>query len=93
MNPLDKISARGLTSIFFVICILLSINYSRKAYAEMKKVSGTSTQISKLYAGQTFHDQTKVRFVNNLHMLSSTNADWDNARVFSAYFYINPNCM
>ena len=90
MNPINKISVRGLVSVTFVICILLSINYSQKAYAEMKKVSGTSTQISKLSADQILHDQTKVRFVNNLHLFNSTDADWDKAKVFSAYFYINP---
>ena len=87
MNPINKISVRGLVSVTFVICILLSINYSQKAYAEMKKVSGTSTQISKLSADQILHDQTKVRFVNNLHLFNSTDADWDKAKVFSAYFY------
>jgi hypothetical protein len=90
MNPLNKISARGFISIFIVISIFLSIIYSQKAYAEMKEVFGTSTLISNLYAGQIFHDQTNVRFVNNLHMFSSTDADWDKARAFNAYFYINP---
>jgi hypothetical protein len=56
----------------------------------MKKVSGTSKQIAKLLADETLYDQTKVRFLNNLQMYSSADPDWNKAKVFSAYFYINP---
>jgi hypothetical protein len=82
--------SRGLTSIFLAICFLFPLVQSQEAYAEMKKVSGTSKQIAKLFADETFYDQTKVRFLNNLQMYSSDDPDWDKAKVFSVYFYVNP---
>ena len=80
----------GFTSIFIVICFFLPLSLSQESYAEMKKVSGTSKQITKLIAKETYFDQTKIRFINNLNVWSSANPDWDNAKTFTAYFYINP---
>ena len=82
--------SRDLTSIFIAICFLFLLIQSQEAYAEMKKVSGTSKQIAKLLADETLYDQTKVRFVNTLKMYSSADPDQDKAKVFSAYLYINP---
>jgi hypothetical protein len=56
----------------------------------MKKVSGTSKQITKLLEMETYYDQTKVRFVNSLNAWSSADPEWDKAKTFSAYYYINP---
>ena len=83
--------SRDLTAFFFVSCLLLSLFFSQEAYAEMKKVSGTSKLLESLITtGATYPDQTRVRFINNLQMYSSADSDWDKAKVFSAYFYINP---
>ena len=94
MVPINKskvtIINRGLTSIFIVICCLLSLIYSPKAYAEMKKVSGTSKQVTELLDYEIYYDQTKVRFENHLFMWSSVDPDWDKAKIFTAHFYINP---
>lgn len=94
MTPIKQskksITFRSLASIFILTCLLLSPNFIQRAYAEMKKASGTSEQINKLHANNTSYGQTNVRFVSNLHMYSSTDSDWNKAMVFSTYFYINP---
>jgi hypothetical protein len=91
IKSIETIAFRSLTSIFIFTCLILSLSNSQSAYAEMKKVSGNSEQISKLHSGYTTYGQTKVRFVNNLHVYASADSDWNNAMVFSAYFYINPS--
>ena len=81
---------RGFTIIFIIICFLLSIIQSQEAYAEMKKVSGTSKHVNRLIAYETYYPQTKVRFRNNLQMFSSADPDWDKAKIFTVFYYINP---
>ena len=94
MTNFNKIKSaiinRGLTGIFFVSCLLLSLFLSQEAYAEMKKVSGTSKLLSTLTAVETNKLQTNVRFVNKLVEWSSADLTWDKAKIFSVYFYINP---
>ena len=56
----------------------------------MKKVSGTSKRVIESRAYEKYYEQTKVRFANNLQMYSSADPDWDKAKVFSVYYYVNP---
>jgi hypothetical protein len=72
------------------MCFVLSPDMSQKAHAAMKKISGTTTQLTQLLTEEIVFDQTRVRFRNNLGMFSSADPDWDTAKVFNAYFYINP---
>ena len=81
---------RGLTSIFIMICLLLSLIQSQSVYAEMKKISGTAEQVSMLIADENYYDQTRVRFLNRLYMYSSGDPDWEKAKSFTVYYYINP---
>ncbi len=77
---------RGLTSVFLVICFLLSLIQSQEAYAEMKKVSGTSKTIVRLALNRIPVADTTVKgYLVVYHtVLSSANPDWNNA----PFFYI-----
>ena len=55
----------------------------------MKQVFGTSKLI-KLLSDDSYFDQVRVRRVHNHAILSSSDPDWDKAKLFSANFYINP---
>ena len=94
MTTINKITAtitnRGLTSIFIVFCLLLPLIQSQEVYAEMKKVTGTSKPVDRLLSVERYHSGTNVRFVNQLLAYNSVDPDWDKAKVFSAYYYINP---
>jgi len=94
MTTITKITAtitnRGLTIIFILICFLLSLIQSQEVYAEMKKVTGTSKPIERLLAVERYYSGTNVRFVNHLLMYNSVDPNWDKAKVFSAFYYINP---
>jgi hypothetical protein len=82
---------RGFTIFFIVICFLLSLIQSQEAYAEMKKISVTSKLLKTLIkTDETYPDQTRVRFTNNLQMFSSADPDWDKAKVFGVRYSINP---
>jgi hypothetical protein len=75
---------RGLTSIFIVICFLLSLIQSQEAYAEMKKVSGTSKTIARLARARIPLADLPVKgYLRVSHsVLSSADPDWNNARFF-----------
>ncbi len=82
---------RAYTTIFFAICFLLTLIQSPEADAEMKKISVTSKLLKTLLTSdEIYPDQTKVRFINNLQILSSADLDWDKAKVFGVRYYINP---
>ena len=82
---------RGFTVIFIVICFLLSLIQSQEAYAEMKKVSVASKLLKTLITtDETYPDQTRVRFINNLQIFSSADPEWDKAKVFGVRYSINP---
>lgn len=76
----------------FIIMIFFggSIFHDHEAYAEMKKVSGTSKVLKNLVTLESHYKETNVRLINKLHLYSSADPDWEKARVFSMYFYINP---
>ena len=76
--------------IFVMIFFGGSIFHVHEAYAEMKKVSGTSELLKRLLSEETYYDQTKIRLINNIQLYSSADPDWDKAKVFSIYYYINP---
>lgn len=82
---------RSLTSIFLVICFLLSLIQSQEAYAEMKKVSGTSKTIACLARTRPEIAVADCHFWVSLDVyhsvLSSADPDWNNAR----FFYIEYN--
>ena len=94
MTSINKITATitnlGLTFIFIVICFLLSLIQSQEVSAEMKKVTGTSKSVERLLSAQRYYSGTNLRFVNHLLVYNSVDPNWDNAKVFSAYYYINP---
>jgi hypothetical protein len=57
----------------------------------MKIVAGTSKLLKRLITtNETYPDQTRVRFTNNLQMFSSADPDWDKAKVFGVRYSINP---
>ena len=77
----------------FIITLLFfvgSIFHGTEASAEMKKVSGTSKLLKRILTSQSVFNETNVRLINNLQLYSSSDPDWDKARVFSIFFYINP---
>ena len=90
MTTINKSKAtiinRSLTSIFIVICFLLSLSQSQEAYAEMKKVSGTFKGTVKLAETQiAIADITQKGPLDVFHtVLSSADPDWNNA----PFFYI-----
>ncbi len=95
MTTINKIKVTiinwGLISIFIIICFFGSIVHNKEAYAEMKKVSITSKLLKTLIStDETYPDQTRVRFINNLQMYSSADPDWDKAKVFNVRYSINP---
>jgi hypothetical protein len=94
MTTINKSKAtiinRGLTSIIIVICFLFSLFQSQEAYAEKKRVTGTSKQIDSLVDTRTYYNEAEVRLVNTTGMLSSTDPNWDKAKSFSVLYYINP---
>jgi len=92
MLKIDKsIIHSGLSSVLFIaICFLMPLILSQEAYAEMKKISGTSKRIKNLLRTSTSYGETKVRFINNLTMFNSTDPDWDKAKSFNASYIINP---
>jgi hypothetical protein len=55
----------------------------------MKKVTGTSKPVERRLAVERYYSGTNVRFVNHLLMYNSIDPNWDKAKVFSAFFYIN----
>ena len=69
----------GLTTIFIVICFLLSLIQIQEAYAEMKKVSATSKRVANLFSSKSSKMQATVRFVNTTSIYSSADPDWNNA--------------
>jgi hypothetical protein len=75
---------RSLTSIFLVICFLLSLIQSQETYAEMKKVSGTSKAIVRLAQARIPVADTPVMGRLSVYhtVLSSADPDWNNARFF-----------
>jgi hypothetical protein len=75
---------RSLTSIFLVICFLLSLIQSQEAYAEMKKVSVTSTRRVRLAQARIPVADTPVMGSLRVYhsVLSSADPDWNNARFF-----------
>ena len=75
---------RGLTSIFLVICFLLSLIQSQEAYAEMKKVSGTTKAFVRLAEARIAVADTPVKGFLGVYnsVLSSADPDWNNARFF-----------
>jgi hypothetical protein len=88
MTTINKSKAtifnRSLTSIFIVICFLLSLIQSQEAYAEMKKVSGTSKAIVRLAETQiAVADITQKGSLEVFRsVLSSADPDWNDARFF-----------
>jgi len=77
-------------SIFVMLFFGGSIFHVHEASAEMKRVSGTSELLKRIVTSQSLFNETNVRLINNLQLYSSSDPDWDKARVFSMYFYINP---
>ena len=75
---------RGLTSIFIVICFFLSLIQNQEAYAEMKKVSGTSGQIVRLAETNIAVDYSpqKGRLIVLHTVLNSADPDWNNVPFF-----------
>jgi hypothetical protein len=79
---------RGLTGIFIVICFLFSQIQSQEAYAEMKKVSGTSKTFDRLSRSRIpFYNTTVKDYINGYlrvyhAVLNSADPDWNNARLF-----------
>ena len=75
---------RGLTSIFLVICFLLSLIQSQQTYAEMKKVTGTFKTISPMAQNHVRLIDAPVKGLMNVYrsVLSSADSDWNNARIF-----------
>ena len=88
MMPIFK--SRAVTiGIFILIFTGGSLFHSHEAYAEMKQVIGTTKLIKVLWDASS-SDQVSVRFVNNHQIFSSSDPDWDKAKVFSAYYSVNP---
>ena len=56
----------------------------------MKQVFGTSKLI-KVLSDESYYDQVNVRRVHNHAIFSSSDPDWDKAKIFSAYYFINPS--
>ena len=82
---------RSFIIFFIVICFLLSLIQSQEAYAEKKKVSVTSKLLKTLITtDETYPDQTRVRFINNLQIFSSADPDWDKAKFFGVRYSVNP---
>lgn len=85
---------RSLTSIFLVICFLLSLIQSQEAYAEMKKVSGTSKTIACLARTRPEIAVADCHFWVSLDVyhsvLSSADPDWNNARFFYVLDAVRP---
>ncbi|UCE51136.1 MAG: hypothetical protein JSV31_17945 [Desulfobacterales bacterium] len=81
----------GLTTIFIVICFLLSLTQSQDAYAEMKKVSGTTKAFVRLAQTHIAVADTPVKGYLGVYnsVLSSANPDWNNARFF-LFWYDEP---
>jgi len=75
----------GLTTIFIVICFLLSLIQIQEAYAEMKKVSGTTKTRVRLaqtyipFYNTTVKDYWKGYLSVYHSVLSSADPDWNNA--------------
>lgn len=67
-----------------------SIVHVQEASAEMKKISGTFEIVKDLETIETELNNTKVRLRKKLLLFSSSDPDWDKARVFETYFFINP---
>ena len=78
-------------SIFLMIFFGGSIFHVHEASAEMKKVAGTSEILKNLVTHETILKDTRVRLINKLHLFSSADPDWDKARIFSMFFYVNPS--
>ena len=38
----------------------------------------------------SYSDQVRIQLINNIQLYSSADPDWDKAKVFSLYYYINP---
>ncbi len=79
-----------ITSIFIMIFFGETIVHIQEASAEMKKVSGTSEILKRLVSLESDLKEVRISLTNRLHLYSSADPDWDKARVFSMYFYINP---
>jgi hypothetical protein len=77
-------------SIFIIIFFGGSIVHIQEASAEMKKVYGTSQLLRRLVTDDNNYDQTRFRLINNIQLYSSADPDWNKAKVFSIYYYINP---
>jgi hypothetical protein len=77
---------RGLTTVVLAICFLLSLSQSQEAYAEMKKVSGTSTGDVRLAETKiaVAYSPKKGRLSVYHSVLNSADPDWNNA----PFFYI-----
>jgi len=81
----------GLTTLFIVICLLLSLTQIQETYAEMQKVSATSKRVANLFSSESSNMQATVRFVvDTASIYSSSDPDWDKAKIFSAWHTINP---
>ena len=88
MMPIFK--SRAVTiGIFILIFTGGSLFHGHKGYAEMKQVFATSKLI-KVLSDQTYYNTINVRRVHNHGIFSSSDPDWDKAKLFSANFYINP---
>ena len=83
--------SRAITiSIFILIFLGGSLLQGHKSYAEMIKVSGTSAIIKSFVSLESDLKEVRIRLTNKLHLYSSADPDWDKARVFSTFFYVNP---
>ena len=76
-------------SIFIMIFFGGSIVHIQEASAEMKKVYRTSQLLRRLVTDDNIYDQTTFRLINNIQLYSSADPDWNKAKVFSIYYYIN----
>lgn len=83
---------QSLFGFFIVSCFLISLFQSQNAYAEMKKVTGTSKVVSTLLDFETsrFQEDVRVQYTNRLNEWSSADPTWNKGKVFTVYFFINP---
>lgn len=75
---------RSLTSVFLVICFLLSLSQSQETYAEMKKVSGTTEAFVRLTETNIAVDYSQLKGSLSVYhtVLNSADPDWNNAPLY-----------
>ena len=87
------IGIRGIVCILVIMaCLLVSVIQSQKAYAEAKKISGTSKMaIEPTSVTISQSGKTPIGIRSGLSVLSSTDPAWNNASFFYVTVTIDPS--